>query len=558
MDLQGAKINGGALLNRNSTFKFIDLAGANIIGQLSFASSKIRKTLNLEAAKIKGNLLLSGEGKYKSQFGDIILGYTKIEGPVILKNAIIEKTINGIALEVTGDVEFSEGTSIGESLYLTDAQIAGSFFLDGIKIQNDAIMSSLEIGQSLLLGYGAEFQKVDLRSSKIGNQLSMVGVSIKNELILSGAQIGGDMLCSSSKFHGDKQGKYPTNLAIVHLLGVTVNNQVSFRGANVSNKLNMEAAVVGGELWLDHGTFLNDVILSRADLSKIVSFESSEIKGLVDLTKAKIGGDVLLSGATLKKDLLSTLAVVESDLILTEANVQSIDLTDAIITRGFKLGERKKFSPSWGKDAKLILRNAHVGVIQDNPEAWPNYLDLTGFTYSGLGGSLNADGTDMANRSISWFVGWLARQPYYSTQPYIQLANVLSEHGQADKAQDVLYQSRNRERRQAQNIFFDKIWLTMLWLVIGYGYRTWYSIVWGIILIAIGAFVYRMTPQGRKNTWLERTAYSFDLFMPIIRLRERHYQVDLPGWPRYYFYVHQLMGLILITFLAAGLSGLTK
>jgi hypothetical protein len=41
-------------------------------------------------------------------------------------------------------------------------------------------------------------------------------------------------------------------------------------------------------------------------------------------------------------------------------------------------------------------------------------------------------------------------------------------------------------------------------------------------------------------------------------LREKHYQIDLAGWPRYYFYMHKVMGYVLASFLITGLAGLTK
>ena len=53
-------------------------------------------------------------------------------------------------------------------------------------------------------------------------------------------------------------------------------------------------------------------------------------------------------------------------------------------------------------------------------------------------------------------------------------------------------------------------------------------------------------------------SYSFDMLLPIVRLRDQHYSVDLEGWPRYYFYVHKIVGWALASFLVAGLSGLTK
>jgi hypothetical protein len=53
-------------------------------------------------------------------------------------------------------------------------------------------------------------------------------------------------------------------------------------------------------------------------------------------------------------------------------------------------------------------------------------------------------------------------------------------------------------------------------------------------------------------------AYSFDILLPIIRLRDKHYGIDLETWARYYFYVHRIMGFLLASFLIAGVAGLTK
>jgi hypothetical protein len=46
--------------------------------------------------------------------------------------------------------------------------------------------------------------------------------------------------------------------------------------------------------------------------------------------------------------------------------------------------------------------------------------------------------------------------------------------------------------------------------------------------------------------------------LPIIKLRDAHYKIDLVGLPRYYFYGHKVAGYVLASFLIAGLSGLTK
>ena len=50
-------------------------------------------------------------------------------------------------------------------------------------------------------------------------------------------------------------------------------------------------------------------------------------------------------------------------------------------------------------------------------------------------------------------------------------------------------------------------------------------------------------------------AYSLDMLLPIIKLRDMHYEIDLSGWARYYFYAHKLAGYVLVGFPAARLGG---
>jgi hypothetical protein len=76
--------------------------------------------------------------------------------------------------------------------------------------------------------------------------------------------------------------------------------------------------------------------------------------------------------------------------------------------------------------------------------------------------------------------------------------------------------------------------------------------------VIIGAIVLRVSGEGPRNGMPFGLAYSFDILLPIIKLRDRHYQIDLKTWARYYFYGHKIMGFVLASFLIAGLSGLTK
>ena len=47
------------------------------------------------------------------------------------------------------------------------------------------------------------------------------------------------------------------------------------------------------------------------------------------------------------------------------------------------------------------------------------------------------------------------------------------------------------------------------------------------------------------------------MLLPDIQLSEKYRNFKIPGWPKYYFRVHRLVGYLLMFFFVTGLAGLT-
>ena len=58
-------------------------------------------------------------------------------------------------------------------------------------------------------------------------------------------------------------------------------------------------------------------------------------------------------------------------------------------------------------------------------------------------------GHELGGRDPCWYRNWLEREPYFTRQPYRQLASVLRTEGDSDRADAVLYAARERELREA-------------------------------------------------------------------------------------------------------------
>ncbi len=200
--------------------------------------------------------------------------------------------------------------------------------------------------------------------------------------------------------------------------------------------------------------------------------------------------------------------------------------------------------------------------------AWdiPNgKLDLVGFTYDRLGGlRANRDST-MTGRSIDdWLLPWLAKQDGFETtynpQPFEQLAMVFRNSGYPGKADAILFEERNHQRDSPETLWLTEVNLWIQWGLIGYGYHNWIALLWFAGLIGLGTWRCGKSAIGEDKDMrlFQRCRYSFDMALPLITLNKAHNDVKHSGGGWVYFYFHKIAGFVLVSFLVAGLSGLTK
>ena len=296
--------------------------------------------------------------------------------------------------------------------------------LEGSKFTGRLVMASMELGGSLIMR-GAEFGEVVLRGARIRDQLDMTGSKFTGRLVMDSLELGGSLFMRVGAEFGE-----------VVLRGARIGDQLDMTGSKFSGKLVMESMEVGGSLFMRGG-----------DFSELVSLDFS-----------KIGSNVDLSGAKLK----------------------ALDLTGARIVAELWLDSAQHPATKWRDGAQLTLRNTVVDAWQDRKDGWPEKLELEGFTYNRLGGFGAAAGMEIADRETKWFTTWLAKDQSYSPQPYEQLAGVLREAGKNDKADDILYAGKERERANATGLRWLR--LTFLNYSIGYGYRIYYSFFWMIVI----------------------------------------------------------------------------
>jgi hypothetical protein len=464
--------------------------------------------------------------------------------PVHIRNALIQgsltlsrsRIVSALVLEkcrFVGNVDLSyaqfessiclDGSFIIGDLCIRSAVVQGGVSMEGVKIEGSTDLSSLytsgdvSFSSSSKIGRASEFKGVNLSNAHVGGSISMLGVE-KDRMVYDFPPL----------FNG------PVLLSFAKVMG-----NVRVKGAHFKDSFHLSATTVDGQL----------VIVA------------SEFWGPVNLTKIKVTQTVYLSRSTFHEKLLLSKADVFS-VILNGTHLRYIDLGNTVVKNSLVMGTSRPPGLAearhtrWDEDGFINLGHAKIGVIDAPIKFWPNKANFTGLQYDYLGHCINRERDSLLELYSDELVPWLEKQKTFSPQLYYQLASCLQSNGYIAKANEVFYAGKKHEHSQA----IGSTWFGMFlqWLFVGYGYRPWYAAIWIVFFLGVGTTIFKMSKRGEQHTVLDSLAFSIDLLLPVVRLREIHYDLDLPGSERYYFYFHQLVGYLLAVYLVASFSGLFK
>lgn len=332
----------------------------------------------------------------------------------------------------------------------------------------------------------------------------------------------------------------------IDLRGVRIDNFFALTASRFDRNFDFQAGITKSRFSLENSWF-------RADF-----FFNSMTAAEVDLSGARFDGEAGMWDIDSSRSILLGGNQFAGYVILAGSKADELVMS----------AEGKE--SVWIDNAQLSLRDVRVNILEDTEASWiglEGRLDLQGFQYARFGGvsdsfdPTRAGGTG-SERPIDSLLAWLAmqenRDEIYIPQPYEQLAAVLAEAGQTAKAKQILYQMNEYRRIHASTGPGEKAWLTTKKIIIGYGYQVWLTVLWFGVLILGGAVLLRFSVQGRRNLTLARSLlYSLDQALPLVYLNPLHEDLarQHPLVLQYYFQIHQVLSLILLSFLGAGLAG---
>lgn len=437
--------------------------------------------------------------------GDVTLRGIKFEGPMLQ-----------LASEFRGGVDIS------------DSQFSGSLSFRGAKVPLGLNASRTVVGGSLMLG-DSDDTHYDGARSPVGSPLLFVSAPhsrIAGDVVISGATVGGPIDFKNAQVKG--------SLTFMHLSAA----RFELAAAEVDNQL----------------VFFNCVTTSKNDTAPDINLYSLKTRHSVYFNRIVVGGAMSTEGAD-----------VAGDLVLLGTALASLNARSSRVAGSFIVGQNEvepRIWTRWHGDSLLDLTSASFASFR-SPEilsVWPEKILFHNFSFKLF--SPDYCGRPACTHSSTWYGEWLGRQadPRKSFGPYKGVVEMLAAQGYVLEAQDLGVLGRDVERQDAlDNRETSRyLLLTVYKYTIGYGYKLHWVLYWIFLFVCVGALIFRSTSEARLRLMPFGISYSFDMLLPIVRLREEHYEIDLKGLARYYFYLHKLVGWALGLLLAAAMSGIAK
>ncbi|WP_433607401.1 hypothetical protein ACQP2P_32695 [Dactylosporangium sp. CA-139114] len=393
----------------------------------------------------------------------------------------------------TARVDLS-GARVTGRLDLTGARVDAPLRLRGCTFEQPIALDHAELGSVNL--DGATLPSLDAESLRVRRWFGMRGARVAGEawlhhvrvdgaLDLSGTSFGGAVNLQRAVVEGDARLGHGSSYACgVRLDGARIAGDLNLAQCTAhapkpgGTAIAASGAVIGGGLWAHELVAEGTVMLIGLRAAAAITLQRTQLRAP--------DGDALL---------------------LIEAQTAMLTLRPAPSSAG-----------------TVVLRDAHVGRLVDDPAGWPQAcaIELAGLTYERISRRSN-DATAWTARER---LAWMARyDPSFAPGPYDQLAAALRRDGREQEARQVL-RERERLRHRAMGRL-GAVWGAVQDATIGFGYRPARALLWLLAVLGGGAAWFAhsgpLAPvkPGEGPTW-DPLLYTLDLLVPLVDLGHEH------------------------------------
>jgi hypothetical protein len=423
------------------------------------------------------------------------LGGTEVSGSVMLSRALVHGQVRCTTAHIGGTLRLQDavllnsgGTTLDARLLTTGNQVHA----EQLHSQGRIDLTDARLGGRLLLD-GALLENPDgdtltARQLAISGELSMRRTSrpfvSRGRINMPGARIEGTV--------GMQEASLSGRLGAFHAGGISVGRSLRLAGADIDGTVMIPGAVIrdqldfGGtqitspERFAFSGQGLTVAREARFERYTLASGATRPFRAdaAVHLDGASIGGNLRMHGAHLaERDGEPALNLVGAQITHGLLLKDGLTAIGELRLMAIRIGGHLNLNGMTSPDALLMLYSAAITeVVDDGDQAWPNRLDLDGFTYDHLA----------PYRPAAERVRLLERQVGgYRPRPYEQLAAYYRRLGHEDEARAVLL-ARQRARR-ASLPAWRRVPGYLSDALAGYGYRPGRALGWAIGLLLLGS-----------------------------------------------------------------------
>ncbi|GAA1963254.1 hypothetical protein [Catenulispora subtropica] len=454
--------------------------------------------------------------------GSVVLHRAHVTGRIRLDSAVI-----GGSLQIT-DAVLSNPS--GVALRADRARMTGDLAMWGTTAEGSTVLRDartdgvVSLERAWLRAPGGE--ALDAARLHVGSDLMADGLRAEGLVRFSGAQTAGLLRLADAKLSS------PGGIAL-EAYQVTVGADLQcYRGFEAEGQVRITGARVAGHVRFDeavlHGDGKDALDARYVEVGGAARCRGLRSAGVVRFSSARVGNDVDFRESVLAA---GTNAPDAGPSILILGHLRAAELT-----------LRFAAPPEGG----IHLRNAQVGVLNDDPATWPPRLALDGFAYERI-----AEPGSVADR-----IAWLKREgDSYWPGPYEQLAAVYRRQGLDGEARRVLL-AKQRARRKTLSLSA-RPWGLVQDAAVGYGYRPERALGWLLALLITGTIVFGLhhpvASGPDKTAPFNPLIYSLDLLLPVINFGQGRAFVATGGY-QWVAYLLTAAGWILATTIAAGVA----
>jgi hypothetical protein len=525
--LEHAKVNGQLRMVSSRVGTGTDAvaaSGIRVDGGVDCSRMEAHGTVSFQESTVTASFDLRGARLSYPAGRALVLSYADIGGKLECRDLEVDGETRAINCHVAAQLSMSSArldNPAGAAFFAGGLEVGGGVFIrDGFRARGEFRLAGARLAANLTME-GATFDNpggvaLDLQGAAIGSAVFGTGLTCHGQLSLTGTRIGGNLSLADAVLE--------SGTCALHAERAQIDGTLDLQRARALGEVNLRSVRVGEQLLLQRAELQNPshtaCRLSRARVASDVYCDEVTVNGGLRLGGAVIGGAITFRRATLANP--DGEAVDASNLQAREFNLESVASIDG----------------------EVDLRKATIGLIRDDPAAWPHRLRLNGLAYQALEPLLPA-----GRRLL-----WLSRDPDgYQPQPYEQLAAHYNTLGQPARGRDVLY-AKERLQRRGKGLAA-RVWSLLQDITVGYGYRPRRALAWIGLLLAIGSLVFSLAPPpplvSAPAPHFNGIIYTLDLLLPVINLGQK-YAFNPSGAEQWLSYFLIAAGWTLATTVAAG------